>query len=141
MRTPNPRPSGATVLFWVCVGGCLRTQICPNRVLQKSPFSKRLRRAFVGPSWGAWRYFHKGLGQAGDFSDPLQTASNPDRVRGANCCWEPLLLVEWPAQAARTHNPTLIRFSSGLLSHAHLMQSCGGKQKVRKAPMRVGGEP
>ena len=30
-------------------------------------------------------------------------------------CWEPLLLVERPAQAARTHNPTVIHFSSVLL--------------------------
>ena len=30
-------------------------------------------------------------------------------------CWEPLFLVERPAQAARTHNPTVIHFSSVLL--------------------------
>ena len=58
-------------------------------------------------------------------------------------CWEPLLLVERPAQAARTHNPTIIHFSSVFAVTRTFCAECEGKQRARKPPLEGGwgGEP
>ena len=53
-------------------------------------------------------------------------------------CWEPLLLVERPAQATRTHNPTIIHFSSVFAVTRTFCAECEGKQRARKPPR---GEP
>ena len=53
-------------------------------------------------------------------------------------CWEPLFLVERPAQAARTHNPTIIHFSSVFAVTRTFCAECEGKQRARKPPLEGG---
>ena len=51
-------------------------------------------------------------------------------------CWEPLLLVKRPAQAARTHNPTRIHLSSGCCETHIFCRAANVKQKGRNPPLR-----
>ena len=68
-------------------------------------------------------------------------AKHPDRCEGRIVCWEPLLLVERPAQAAGTPNPTLIHLSCGLKSACYAEPR--GEPESKKASLEggFGGEP
>ena len=73
-----------------------------------------------------------------------QSLPNPLKpaCEGRSVCWKPLLLVERPAQAARTHNPTTIHLSLWFLVKSNrLCVDLRWEAESKKAPLRgVWGE-
>ena len=87
--------------------------------MDPKPLTVGVALVFLGALGG---YAQRGLGpQAGRFQGrgafwAGSEGATPTISTGCErriVCWEPLLLVEWPAQAARTDNPTVMHLSCG----------------------------
>ena len=137
------RPGRSGAPAWQIPGGRTSPIFTNTRFWQEGPPGCLFEGATppIFPKIPAFR-LGPGTFWAGPRGRPCQPALLSATLTGCerrSVCWEPLLLVERPAQAARTHNPTVIHFSSVLLWYEHFLQSCEGKQRARKPPLLEGG--